>query len=124
MLDLPSIANLSLLSPQAQFFTLRRAEGPFRSATMSLRDLVEGEAMLDDEENEGEVSENYDEDRRDGPSTERRYDDSSEEDEDEDDDEDAARAVSIACVSGLVTLGATDLWSTIIGSRRFHRRRR
>ena len=79
---------------------------------MSLRDLVEGEAMLDDEENDGEVSDNYDEDRRDGPSTERHYDDSSEEDEDEDDDEDAARAVSIACGSRLVILGATNLWST------------
>lgn len=90
---------------------------------MSLRDLVEGEAMLDDEENDEEVSAgDYDEDRRDGPSRERHYDDSSEEDEDEDDDEDAARAVSIACVFWPKDLSATDLWWTIIGSRGFHRR--
>ncbi|KAF7715618.1 Uncharacterized protein PECH_000969 [Penicillium ucsense] len=60
---------------------------------MSLRDLVDGEAALDDEENDEEVSGDYDEEARDGPSTARHYNDSSEEDEDEDDDEDAARAV-------------------------------
>ncbi|KAJ5726433.1 uncharacterized protein N7483_007790 [Penicillium malachiteum] len=56
---------------------------------MSLRDLVEGEAMLDDEENEDFEGDGDDDNRH--PRGD--FDDSSEEDEDEDDDEDAARAV-------------------------------
>ncbi|KAJ6032352.1 hypothetical protein N7540_003084 [Penicillium herquei] len=56
---------------------------------MSLRDLVEGEAMLDDEENEDFEGDGDDDNRR--PRGD--FDDSSEEDEEEDDDEDAARAV-------------------------------
>ncbi|KAL2836773.1 transcription elongation factor spt6 [Aspergillus pseudoustus] len=61
---------------------------------MSTRDLVVGEAILDEDENEDELVDDYD-----GEGDERRADrgadhyDSSEEDEDEDDDEEAAKAV-------------------------------
>ncbi|KAL3485576.1 SH2 domain-containing protein [Aspergillus germanicus] len=61
---------------------------------MSARDLVVGEALLDDDENEDELVDDYD-----GEGDERRADrgadhyDSSEEDEEEDDDEEAAKAV-------------------------------
>ncbi|KAJ0417160.1 transcription elongation factor spt6 [Aspergillus carlsbadensis] len=61
---------------------------------MSARDLVVGEALLDDDENEDELVDDYD-----GEGDERRPDrgadhyDSSEEDEEEDDDEEAAKAV-------------------------------
>ncbi|KAL3455322.1 SH2 domain-containing protein [Aspergillus heterothallicus] len=61
---------------------------------MSARDLVVGEAILDDDENEDELVDDYD-----GEGDERRADrgadhyDSSEEDEEEDDDEEAAKAV-------------------------------
>ncbi|KAL2816304.1 transcription elongation factor spt6 [Aspergillus granulosus] len=61
---------------------------------MSARDLVVGEAVLDDDENEDELVDDYD-----GEGDERGADrgadhyDSSEEDEDEDDDEEAAQAV-------------------------------
>ncbi|KAL4805285.1 SH2 domain-containing protein [Aspergillus unguis] len=59
---------------------------------MSARDLVEGEAMLDDEENEEELVDDY---GADGERIDRRsqHYDSSEEDEEEDDDEEAAQAV-------------------------------
>ncbi|CAL5866581.1 uncharacterized protein PFLUO_LOCUS790 [Penicillium psychrofluorescens] len=60
---------------------------------MSLRDLVEGEAMLDDEENEGQANDDYDGEVRDGAGTVNHYNDSSEEDDEEEDDEEAARAV-------------------------------
>ncbi|KAJ5116450.1 Transcription elongation factor Spt6 [Penicillium angulare] len=60
---------------------------------MSLRDLVEGEAMLDDEENDADVADDFDGEGEPGAGNKNHYNDSSEEDEDEDDDEDAARAV-------------------------------
>lgn len=59
---------------------------------MSMRDLIQGEAELDDEENDESFDEETGEFR---PGKERRnghIDDSSEEEED-DDDEEAARAV-------------------------------
>lgn len=61
---------------------------------MSTRDLIEGEAMLDDDEEneEEELPDDYDGQVRDGPSRPGNGDDSSEED-DEEDDEEAARAV-------------------------------
>ncbi|KNG82613.1 hypothetical protein ANOM_009402 [Aspergillus nomiae NRRL 13137] len=61
---------------------------------MSARDLVEGEAMLDDEENEEELADDYDGEgeAHQGAGTANHYD-SSEEDDDDDDDEEAARAV-------------------------------
>ncbi|PIG80283.1 transcription elongation factor spt6 [Aspergillus arachidicola] len=61
---------------------------------MSARDLVEGEAMLDDEENEEELADDYDGEgeAHQGVRTANHYD-SSEEDDDDDDDEEAARAV-------------------------------
>lgn len=61
---------------------------------MSLRDLVEGEAMLDDEENDADVVDDFGGEGEEGDRPNKHFDDSSEEDEDEDDDEDAARAVS------------------------------
>lgn len=61
---------------------------------MSLRDLVEGEAMLDDDENDEEVADDFDGEVREGAGTANHFNDSSEEDEDEDDDEEAARQVS------------------------------
>ncbi|KAL4861496.1 hypothetical protein BDV12DRAFT_180204 [Aspergillus spectabilis] len=59
---------------------------------MSARDLVEGEALLDDDENEEELIDDYGEG---GERIKRAVDhyDSSDEDEDEDDDEEAAQAV-------------------------------
>lgn len=59
---------------------------------MSARDLIEGEAELDDEENEGSFDEDTGEAVRRPNGTNGHLDDSSEEEED-DDDEDAARAV-------------------------------
>ncbi|PWY79366.1 transcription elongation factor SPT6 [Aspergillus sclerotioniger CBS 115572] len=59
---------------------------------MSARDLVEGEAMIDDDENEEELADDYEGEVREGAGTNNHYD-SSEEDEDDDDDEEAARAV-------------------------------
>lgn len=66
---------------------------------MSLRDLVDGEAMRDDDENDAEVADDYEGDEgevREGAGTVNHYNDSSEEDEEEDDDEEAARAVGFA----------------------------
>jgi transcription elongation factor SPT6 len=60
---------------------------------MSARDFVEGEAMLDEEENEEELVDEYGEGEERLETGGNHYD-SSEEDEDEDDDEDAVRAVS------------------------------
>ncbi|KAL4894312.1 SH2 domain-containing protein [Aspergillus ambiguus] len=60
---------------------------------MSARDLVEGEAMLDDDENEEELPDDYEGEVHEGAGTENHFNDSSEEDEDDDDDEEAARAV-------------------------------
>ncbi|KAJ5306598.1 hypothetical protein PENANT_c031G02576 [Penicillium antarcticum] len=59
---------------------------------MSLRDLIEGEALMDDDENE-EVPDDYDGQVRQGAGTSNHYNDSSEEDDEEEDDEEAARAV-------------------------------
>ncbi|KAJ6153827.1 Transcription elongation factor spt6 [Penicillium chermesinum] len=60
---------------------------------MSLRDLIEGEAMLDDEENDEDVPEDFDGEDEDAPRRPHEFNDSSEEDEEEDDDEEARRAV-------------------------------
>lgn len=65
---------------------------------MSANKFIEGEAMLDDdEENEQEPPDDYDEGVREGPAKPQRgyANDSSEEDEEEDDEE-AARAVGRA----------------------------
>lgn len=59
---------------------------------MSMRDLIQGEAELDDEENEDSFDEDTGEVRPRKSAENRHLDDSSEEDED-DDDEEAARAV-------------------------------
>lgn len=63
---------------------------------MSLRNLIEGEAMLEDDENDAEVADDYDGEVREGAGTVNHYNDSSEEDDDDDDDEEAARQVSLA----------------------------
>ncbi|KAJ5110787.1 hypothetical protein N7532_001322 [Penicillium argentinense] len=60
---------------------------------MSLRDLVDGEAMMDDDENDEEVADDFDNEVREGAGTANHYNDSSEEDDEEEDDEEAARAV-------------------------------
>ncbi|KKK24507.1 putative transcription elongation factor SPT6 [Aspergillus rambellii] len=62
---------------------------------MSTRDLVQGEAVLDDEENDDELVDDYGGEGGEGQhaGVANHYDDSSEEDDDEDDDEEAARAV-------------------------------
>lgn len=86
---------------------------------MSLRDLVEGEAMLDDDENDAEVAEDYDGEVREGAGTVNHYNDSSEEDEEEDDDEEAARAVSSAGTYWITICALTVIG--LIGSRRIHR---
>lgn len=52
--------------------------------------------MLDDDENEGEGTGDYDGEVREGAGSVKHYNDSSEEDEEEDDDEEAARQVSLA----------------------------
>lgn len=79
---------------------------------MSLRDLVEGEAMMDDDENDEEAVDDYDGEVREGAGTVNHYNDSSEEDEDEDDDEEAARQVSLVSTKLVLlqslTLGACD----------------
>lgn len=62
---------------------------------MSARDLVEGEAMLDDDEEE--LPDDYEGEVREGAGTENHFNDSSEEDEEDDDDEEAARAVGAPC---------------------------
>lgn len=59
---------------------------------MSLRDLIEGEAVMDDEDEE--VADDYDAEGRQGAGTTNHYNDSSEEEDEEEDDEEAARAVS------------------------------
>lgn len=92
---------------------------------MSARDLIDGEAELDSEEDDGSFDEDAGEVRRktNGNTatngTNGRFDDSSEEDED-DDDEEAARIVS---------LDDLQLWSCFsltntLGPGRIHRRRR
>lgn len=60
---------------------------------MSARDLIEGEAELDDEEGDESFDEETGEVRRKTNGANGHLDDSSEE-EDDDDDEEAARAVS------------------------------
>lgn len=62
---------------------------------MSARDLIEGEAELDDEENEESFDEETGEARKRTNGVNGHLDDSSEEEED-DDDEDAARAVRLS----------------------------
>ncbi|KAJ5337051.1 Transcription elongation factor Spt6 [Penicillium brevicompactum] len=66
---------------------------------MSLRDLVDGEARMDDDDNDEEVPDDYDGEGegegevREGAGTTNHYNDSSEEEDEEEDDEEAARAV-------------------------------
>lgn len=69
---------------------------------MSLRDLIEGEAVMDDEDEE--VADDYDADGRQGAGTANHYDDSSEEEDEEEDDEEAARAVSFDLSPGSISL--------------------
>jgi transcription elongation factor SPT6 len=78
---------------------------------MSARDFVEGEAMLDDDENEDELADDYEGEGegevRQGAGTANHYD-SSEEDDDDDDDEEAARAVCFHLEEAHSRLGVTD----------------
>lgn len=86
---------------------------------MSARDFFEGEAMLDDDENE-ELADEYDAERPEGEKPTNHYDDSSEEDED-DDDEDATRAV---CPMRTLRIRPDLLMVYTPGPRRLHCRRR
>lgn len=69
---------------------------------MSLRDLIEGEAVMDDEDEE--VADDYDAEGRQGPGTTANHYDSSEEEDEEEDDEEAARAVSFDLSPGCISL--------------------
>jgi transcription elongation factor SPT6 len=69
---------------------------------MSLRDLIEGEAVMDDEDEE--VADDYDAEGRPDPHTKSHYNDSSEEEDEEEDDEEAARAVSVDLSPGRISL--------------------
>jgi hypothetical protein len=62
-------------------------------AIMSTNDLIEGEAFLDEEENDESFDEETGEVRQAHGTGSGPYGDSSEEDDDEEDDEEAARAV-------------------------------
>lgn len=80
--------------------------------------------MIDDDENEEELADDYDGEVREGAGTNNNYD-SSEEDEDDDDDEEAARAVcpplcSIMRQFYFVQFTRTD---PLLGPRRVHCRR-
>lgn len=75
-------------------------EGSSLSGKMSLRDLVEGEAIMDDDENDQELADEYDGEGHQGAGTTNHYNDSSEEEDEEEDDEEAARAVSIGLILG------------------------
>lgn len=63
---------------------------------MSMRDLISGEADVDDEENDESFDEDTGEARPRGDVQQGHMDDSSDEDED-DDDEEAARQVRMQC---------------------------
>lgn len=93
---------------------------------MSARNLIEGEAMLDDdEENEEELPDDYDGEVRNGPAkpTKNADNDSSEEDEEEDDEE-AARAVRWKEKWRVLAAGMLADINVFPGPRRVHRRRR
>lgn len=79
---------------------------------MSLRDLVDGEARMDDDDNDEEVPDEYGGEEgegevREGAGTNNHYNDSSEEEDEEEDDEEAARAVSYDRKSEYGTRGLT-----------------
>lgn len=69
---------------------------------MSLRDLIEGEAVMDDDDEE--VADDFDAEGRQGARPTNHYDDSSEEEDEEEDDEEAARAVSFDLSLGCISL--------------------
>lgn len=69
---------------------------------MSLRDLIEGEAVMDDDDEE--VADDYDAEGRQGAGAANHYNDSSEEEDEEEDDEEAARAVSFRLSPGCISL--------------------
>jgi TATA-binding protein-associated factor Taf7 len=95
---------------------------------MSARDFVEGEAVLDDEENENEEEqeEDYDGEVHEGAGTMNHYNDSSEEEEEDDDDEEAARAVCYSCLWSAIKSkkkkikAETDLFSHLLDPRGFY----
>lgn len=82
---------------------------------MSARDLIEGEAELDDEEGDESFDEETGEVRRKTNGANGHLDDSSEE-EDDDDDEEAARAVSDdAYVKALLSCAHPDHCHIMLG---------
>lgn len=83
---------------------------------MSMRDLIDGQVEVDDEENDDSFDENG-EVRSRKTAQNGQVDDSSEE-EDDDDDEEAARAVR----SSQLLLFCAPSTDSLLGARRFHYR--
>jgi hypothetical protein len=73
---------------------------------MSLRDLVDGEALMDDDEND-EGMDDYDGQGREGAENTNHYNDSSDEDDEDEDDEEAQRAVSLDWSFGMPNCALT-----------------
>lgn len=75
---------------------------------MSGRNFIEGEAMLDDdEENEVEPGDDYDGEVRNGPAKPKKYENDSSEEDEEEEDEEAARAVRITQITRCVIISLT-----------------
>lgn len=89
---------------------------------MDARDLVVGEADLDDEEGDESFDEETGEVKPRGNGTNGHVDDSSDEEEDDDDEEAARQVPSAPSKLECVIHYGTDLASTV-DSRRLHRRR-
>jgi transcription elongation factor SPT6 len=83
---------------------------------MSMRDLIEGEVEVDDEENDDSFDEETGEVRPRKQGQNGHIDDSSEE-EDDDDDEEAARAVRLPA-----RLPCAPITDFLLGPRGFHYR--
>jgi transcription elongation factor SPT6 len=84
---------------------------------MSMRDLIDGQVEVDDEENDDSFDEETGEVRPRKAAQNGHIDDSSEE-EDDDDDEEAARAVSFQSVAGIVC----PIADFLLGPRGFYHR--
>jgi hypothetical protein len=87
----------------------------------SMRDLIDGEAELDDEEDD----ESFDEEAGDRPRRRPNIDDSSEEEEDDEDEEEARKVRRLWSNAATYLRSGTPLTHpSLTDPRRFHRRRR